>query len=195
MKSRDAVMLSTRKTCIITNIQNNGQTQILILRPIYEIGGTYSVEIPSVKKDISDDCVYAIGDKYYKGDIVQYDKDAHQIIEDIYYETKHTIYDVMTVTGAAVITSNDRIGNIISSEARRMKEINLFGKKLGRKTIYVEKGSRFYDTERFDEVLVERNDVADSTAMVRNFTLEEKLKHLFQSSSPVKIIAYNSRNK
>ena len=188
-------MLSTRKTCIITNTQNNGQTQILTLRPIYQFSETYRVEIPSVKNDISDDSVYAIGDKYYKGDIVQYDKDTKQIVEDIYYETKHTIYDFMTVTGASVITSNDRIGNIISSEPRRMKEINLLGEKLGRKTIYVEKDNVFYDTDRFDEVLVERNDVADSTAMVRNFTLEEKLKHAFQSQSPVKIIAYKGLNK
>ena len=181
-------MLSTRKTCIITDIQNNGQTQVLILRPIYQFSETYRVEMPSVKNDISDDCVYTIGDKYYKGDIVQYDKDTKQIVEDVYYETKHTIYDVMTVTGATVITSNDRIGNIISSEPRRVKEINLFGAKLGRKTIYVERDDIFYDTERFDNMLVEDNKVAGLTTMLRNFTLEEKITKLCRENSLVKIM-------
>ncbi len=190
-------MPSTRKTCVITDIQNNGQTQTLTLKPIYQHGGTYHVEMTPIKNGISDDCVYAIGEgKYYQGDIVQYDSNAKQIIEDVYRETKYTIYDVMTVTGTSVITSNDRIGNLSSaSKPRRMKEINLFGAKLGRKTIYVEKDDVFYDTERFDNMLVENNTSVNLITMVRNFTLEEKLSKALLSQSPVKIIASKGHNK
>ncbi len=185
-------MTGFKKICIVTNVQRKNNTEILTLMPVYETRHKFTITVPMHDESIFDGQPDLVGEVsgYYKGQIINLDKNG-KITDNVYYNTKSTTYEIVTVTCAEVIEKPDETSingmPTVSMEPKYSKKITLKGPDLTRRTIWVESDNVHYDTDRFDTVLVSWSNSFDCK-IIRNFTLEEKLAKLYQEKPLVKIM-------
>lgn len=186
-RQKGHIMTNFKKTCIITNVQHENNTEILTLMPIYETRHKFTITVPI--HDVQPDLVREVSE-YYKGQIINLDENG-KITDDVYYNTKSMTYEIVTVTCADVVKESGEtsVNGIptISAGPKYGKKITLKGSDLTRRTIWVESDNVHYDTGRFDTVLVRWSNSFDCK-IIRNFTLEEKLAKLYQEKPLVRIM-------
>ena len=131
------IMTSFKKTCIITNVQHENNTEILTLMPIYETRPKFTITVPI--HDVQPDLVREVSE-YYKGQIINLDENG-KITDNVYYNTKSMTYKIVTVTCADVVKKSGEtsVNGIptISAGPKYGKKITLKGSDLTRRTIWV----------------------------------------------------------
>lgn len=191
-RQKGHIMTNFKKTCIVTNVQHENNTEILTLMPIYETRHKFTITVPMHDESIFDvqpDLVREVSG-YYKGQIINLDENG-KITDNVYYNTKSMTYEIVTVTCADVVKKSGEtsVNGIptVSVGPKYGKRITLKGSDLTRRTIWVESDNVHYDTGRFDTVLVRWSNSFDCE-IIRNFTLEEKLAKLYQEKPLVRIM-------